>query len=197
MTWASHTRRFSMTAAALAVMVFLAACSSEDPSTSSGGSNTPLSASGLGDASGRELVEELESLPLEERPSDFVASVETEEVVMVDEDGNESSVPLPVDEFYLSVAPYVDQTHECFFHSLTTCVGEMGNEELEVTVVEEDTGEVLVDETVQTHDNGFFGLWLPRDVDAELTIEHDGLTSTAPISTGEGDPTCLTTSQLA
>ncbi|TLP71722.1 CueP family metal-binding protein [Nesterenkonia sphaerica] len=161
-----------------------------------GGSDTGLSASGLEDASGRELVEELESLPLEERPTDFVASVETEEVVMIEEDGNESSVPLPEDEFYLSVAPYVDQTHDCFFHSLTTCVGEMGNEELEVTVVDEDTGEALFDETVQTHDNGFFGLWLPRDLDAELTIEHDGLTSTAPISTGEGDPTCLTTSQL-
>lgn len=196
MTRASHTRRLSTTAAALAAMVFLAACSSEDPSTTSAGSDAPLSASGLEDASGRELVEELESLPLDERPTDFVASVETEEVVMIDEDGNESSVPLPEDEFYLSVAPYVDQTHDCFFHSLTTCVGEMGNEELEVTVVDEDTGDILVDETVQTHDNGFFGLWLPRDVDAELTIEHDGLTSTVPISTGEGDPTCLTTSQL-
>lgn len=196
MTRASHTRRFSTAAATLAAMIFLAACSSEDPSTTSGGSDTGLSASELEDASGRELVEELESLPLEERPTDFVASVETEEVVMIEEDGNESSVPLPEDEFYLSVAPYVDQTHDCFFHSLTTCVGEMRNEELEVTVVDEDTGEALFDETVQTHDNGFFGLWLPRDLDAELTIEHDGLTSTAPISTGEGDPTCLTTSQL-
>ena len=196
MTRASHTRRFSATAAALAAMVFLAACSSEDPSTSSGGSDTPLSASGLEDASGRELVEELERLSLEERPTDFVASVETEEVVMIDEDGNESSVPLPEDEFYLSVAPYVDQTHECFFHSLTTCVGEMSNEELEVTVVEEDTGELLFDEAVQTEDNGFFGLWLPRDIEAELIIEYDGLTSSAPISTGEGDPTCLTTSHL-
>ncbi|GAA4828351.1 CueP family metal-binding protein [Garicola koreensis] len=197
MTQASRTRRFSTTAAALAAMVFVAACSSEDPSAPSGGSATALSVSGLEDASGRELVEELEKLPLAERPTDFVASVETEAVVMIDDEGNESTVPLPEDEFYLSVAPYVDQTHECFFHSLTTCVGEMGNEELEVTVVKGDTGEVLVDETVQTHDNGFFGLWLPRDIDAELSIEHEGLTSTAPISTGEGDPTCLTTSQLA
>lgn len=197
MTQASRPRRFSTTAAALAAMVFVAACSSEDPSAPSGGSATALSVSGLEDASGRELVEELEKLPLAERPTDFVASVETEAVVMIDDEGNESTVPLPEDEFYLSVAPYVDQTHECFFHSLTTCVGEMGNEELEVTVVKGDTGEVLVDETVQTHDNGFFGLWLPRDIDAELSIEHEGLTSTAPISTGEGDPTCLTTSQLA
>lgn len=192
----SHTRRFSTSAVALTAMVFVAACSSEDPSVTSGGSNTALSASGLQDASGRELVEELERLPLAERPTNFVASVETEAVVMIDEEGNQSSVPLPEDEFYLSVAPYVDETHECFFHSLTTCVGEMREEELEVTVVEEATGEVLVNQTVQTHDNGFFGLWLPRDIDAELTIEHDGLTSTAPISTGEGDPTCLTTSQL-
>lgn len=197
MTRASHTRRFSATAGALAAMVFFTACSSEEPSSpASGAGETALSALGLEDASGRELVEELERLPLEDRPTDFLASVETEAVVMIDDEGNESSVPLPEDEFYLSVAPYVDQTHECFFHSLTTCVGEMGNEELEVTVVEEDTEELLLDETVQTEDNGFFGLWLPRDIEAELIIEYDGLRSSAPISTRDGDPTCLTTFHL-
>lgn len=196
MNRSNHAGRFRTTAAAFAAMVFIAGCASQDPSSPSGASDTPLSASGLEDASGREVVEKLERLPLEERPTDFVASVETEAVVMVDDQGKESWVPLPEDEFYVSVAPYVDQTHECFFHSLTTCVGEMSNEELEVTVVEEGTGEVLVNETARTHDNGFFGLWLPRDIDAELTIEYDGLTSTAPISTREGDPTCLTTSQL-
>ncbi|MFS4491238.1 CueP family metal-binding protein, partial [Dietzia kunjamensis] len=48
-----------------------------------------------------------------------------------------------------------------------------------------------------TYDNGFLGLWLPRGITATLTIDHDGRTATAPISTGDDDLTCLTTMQLA
>lgn len=29
------------------------------------------------------------------------------------------------DEFYVSVTPYLEQTHDCFFHSRTTCLGEL------------------------------------------------------------------------
>ena len=139
----------------------------------------------------------LAGAPVEERPTDLIASVEPDAVVVTDEQGQEESVPLPEDEFYVSVAPYIDQTHDCFYHSLTTCLGELDNQEVDVTVTEEGTGEVLVDETLETYDNGFFGLWLPRDIDAEMTIEHEGLSSTTSLSTGEGDPTCLTTSRLS
>lgn len=191
------TRRFSAIAAALSAVLFLAACATDDSSPTSTEDEASLAAYGLEEASGREIVEELETMPLEERPTDFIASVETETVEIMDQSGTAASVPLPEDEFYLSVAPYIEQTHECYFHSLTTCVGELGEEEFDVTVTDEETGEVLVEETVQTQDNGFLGLWLPRDIDAELTIEHNDLTSTTPISTSEGDPTCLTTSQLA
>ena len=44
--------------------------------------------------------------------------------------------------------------------------------------------------------NGFAGFWLPRDVDARLTVESDGRTGTATVSTTPDDPTCLTTLRL-
>jgi uncharacterized protein (DUF305 family) len=46
-------------------------------------------------------------------------------------------------------------------------------------------------------DNGFLGLRLPREIDAELTIECDGLSSATPISSSSDDPTCLTTAYLS
>ncbi|WP_308161454.1 CueP family metal-binding protein [Dietzia psychralcaliphila] len=59
------------------------------------------------------------------------------------------------------------------------------------------TGDTLIEEPRTTYDNGFLGLWLPRDISAILTINHEGRSATAPISTGEQDLTCLTTMQLA
>lgn len=58
-------------------------------------------------------------------------------------------------------------------------------------------GEVLVDETRETFDNGFVGFWAPRDIEGTLTIEHEGQTGAVPISTlNEDDPTCITTLRL-
>jgi hypothetical protein len=66
-----------------------------------------------------------------------------------------------------------------------------------VTVVDAATGEVLVEEDTTLGANGFVGLWLPRDVDAELRVEHEGRVGTTTVSTGDDDPTCLTTLRLA
>ena len=103
-------------------------------------------------------------------------------------------MPLTGDEFYVSFAPYVNQTHDCYYHSLTTCTGELGNADIHVTVTS-DAGEVLVDEDMTTFDNGFVGLWLPRDIEATLEVTYGDLSLTQDIATGEEDPTCLTTTQ--
>ena len=73
----------------------------------------------------------------------------------------------------------------------------MATEEVHVTVTDNASGDTLIDEPRITYDNGFLGLWLPRGITATLTIDHDGRTATAPISTGDDDLTCLTTMQLA
>ncbi|WP_281366691.1 CueP family metal-binding protein [Nocardioides massiliensis] len=77
----------------------------------------------------------------------------------------EVSLDVPEDRFYLAVAPYVDQTHECFYHSLTTCLGELDSADVRVKIVDEANDEVLVDEVRTTFDNGFLGFWLPRDIE--------------------------------
>lgn len=154
-----------------------------------------LQAHGLDGSDTRALIEQLDATPVDQRSSDFMAQVRPDTLVISDASGAETSLALPDEEFYVSIAPFVEETHECFFHSLTTCRGELAHETIDVTVVD-DSGTVLVDEAMTTFDNGFVGLWLPRDITATITLATDDRTVTDRISTGADDPTCLTTLQL-
>jgi hypothetical protein len=143
-----------------------------------------------------ELVHLLESAPLDARP-EVMASVRPREVLLADVDGaRQASVPVPAGEFYLSIAPYREHTHECYFHSLTTCTGELGETPVQIRIVDTTTGQVLVDETRTTYANGYVDVWLPTDITADVTIMADGRTGTARIRTGPDDLTCLTSLQL-
>lgn len=73
----------------------------------------------------------------------------------------------------------------------------MSSEAIDVRIVDNATGDVLVDEQVTTVDNGFAGFWLPRDIEATVEITHDGMTGQRTISTGDDGATCLTTLQLS
>ena len=146
--------------------------------------------------SATEVIDTLDRMPVEQRPTDLMASVRPD-VLIVSGDGAEVALPIPADRFYLSVAPYVDSTHECFNHSLTTCKGELGGEDVEVSLVEEGSGAVLVDGVKTVFDNGFVGFWLPKDTAGTLRITHEGKVAEATVSTNADDPTCLTTMQLA
>lgn len=181
--------------AALGLLLVLAAtgCSSGDEQPSD--ADEILAAHDLDGLEPRELVETLEATAVTDRPQDLIASVRTDVLAVADDAGNEAEIPLPADEFYVSIAPYVDSSHDCFYHSLTTCLGELGNEGVDVSIVADD-GTEIVSETLRTQDNGFFGLWLPRDIDATITIEHEGGSVQAPLATGPEDPTCITTFRL-
>ncbi len=189
--------RVRTAAAAATLLLTLTACfAAEDPTPPGAGPATGvplLAAHGLGEMTGREIVDHLDRLGGADRPSDLLASVRPDGLVLTD-GTEEIAVELP--EFYLSLAPYVDSTHECYYHSLTTCQGELVEEEVEVTFTTDD-GEVLVDETTTTFANGFVGYWLPPDVEGTLVVSHDGRSGTLPVSTGADDPTCLTTLQLS
>ncbi|MDP3968863.1 MAG: CueP family metal-binding protein [Nocardioides sp.] len=143
-----------------------------------------------------EIIDHLERLAAAERPTDLMASVRPGDL-MISADTGELSLDVPEDRFYLSVAPYVDQTHECFYHSLTTCLGELDSAEVQVQIVDETNDEVLVDETRTTFDNGFTGFWLPRDIEGTLRVTYDGKTGSTRFTTDQDAPTCLTTLQLA
>lgn len=196
----------SLVALSLAAVVALAGCSSPAPSSPAGGQTKPaasapagqssdvLAAVGLGGLSGKQIVDQLDQDPTA-RPLPMKASVRYDHVVVGNESG-EVNVPIEGDEFYLSIAPYASQTHECFYHSLATCRGEMAAEQVHVKIVDE-AGTVLVDEDVTTYANGFVGFWLPKDIKGEVTVTADGKTGTVPFATGPQDATCLTTLKVA
>ncbi|PYH00779.1 hypothetical protein CVV67_09395 [Arthrobacter stackebrandtii] len=183
-------------------MLFAAGCSAKTPGSGSsapaGSANPDLIAElGFAGMDAKEIITELDALPLEQRPAGIMASIRPDELVLMDAAKREAAVPMPADEFYVSVAPYVAQTHECHFHSLTTCVGEQRNKEMSVTVKDNATGKAVLEEKRSTFDNGFMGLWLPRGIDATLTIGFDGKSATQALSTKAGDDaTCVTTAQL-
>ncbi|WP_435300396.1 CueP family metal-binding protein [Timonella sp. A28] len=157
-----------------------------------------LAAHDLSGKSAKEVIAALDAQAVADRPSDLRASIRPTGLLLIDQDNGEATLPMPDDEFYLSIAPYVSQTHECHFHSLTTCRGELGNKDITLTIVDDATGKTLVEQTTQTFDNGFVGVWLPRDIDATVTVESEGKSATTQISThGDEDATCLTTMKLA
>lgn len=143
------------------------------------------------------LIDTLDATPVAARPAGLTASVRPGELQLTDAAGRKASLPLPADRFYLSIAPYVDGTHECHFHSLTTCRGELSGAELDVTVLDGATGDVLISGQRTAFDNGFVGLWLPRGITVDVTIGYQGRQAHATVSTAAGDAaTCLTTMRL-
>lgn len=186
-------------AVAGALLVTLAGCSTTTLDADQTPASTTdqaafLAAHDLDGMDGAQIVDHLDRVPVADRPTDLMASVRADQLLLTDAE-QEVAVPLGEDRFYLSVAPYVDQTHECYYHSLTTCLGELANEDIAVRIIDE-AGEVLVDEQVTTFDNGFVGFWLPRDVDGTIEVTYGGLTGQSAFSSSDEGATCLTTLQL-
>lgn len=204
MSTSPQLRRSTLATLLAAGALLLTGCSTT-PSDPAGSAETAagsvLDRYGLTGMDAREIIDHLDTMAVAERPATLLASVQPGELVLTDSaltntaGSATETLPMPAGEFYLSVAPYQDQTHGCTFHSLTTCLGEMAGETLDLTVTD-DAGQLVLDETRTTYDNGFVGLWLPRDLSGTLTLEHEGKTATAPITTGDNDLTCLTTTQL-
>ncbi|MCT1657081.1 CueP family metal-binding protein [Brevibacterium luteolum] len=143
-----------------------------------------------------EIIDHLDQLEIADRPADLIASVYPDELVLTD-NRQEVTLDLPQNLSYLSIAPYVDQTHDCFYHSLTTCQGELSNETIDVQITDSTTGETVVDEQITTFDNGFVGFWVPSDINGTIEISHDGRTGTSDFTTTDDGATCITDLQLA
>jgi hypothetical protein len=110
-------------------------------------------------------------------------------------DVGEASVQLPVDTMVLAVAPYVTTTHSCAIHSISGCTGELVSVEISVFAVALD-GTVLIDEVMTSMDNGFIELWLPRNMEIDLTIEAEGKQVLGSVTTYDTSPTCIVDLQL-
>jgi hypothetical protein len=123
------------------------------------------------------------------------ASITAEQLIVTDKSGSETTYPLPQDEFFVSIAPYIENTHPCAIHSLTGCQGELTEKEFNV-YIEDQEGNVVVNQTLTSQANGFIDLWLPRDKTYKATIEYEGKAAEAEFSTFADDDTCITTIQL-
>lgn len=197
----TKVRRFaapSILSALVVGVLLLTGCSPSAPETTPNASaDAIITDHDLEGLDAKQIIEKLDTMLVADRPTNLIASVRPSELLLTDDQERTSAVPMPDDEFYVSFAPYVNQTHECYFHSLTTCRGELQNKEIFVTVVDDATGETVIDQTMRTYDNGFAGLWLSRGLNATLTIQYDGLSVTSAIATtSDEDPTCLTALQL-
>lgn len=188
--------------AAIASGIALTGCTAAPPGPASPpASSTAADADLLADhdlagLDATQIIERLDAMHVEDRPADLMASVQPDTVVLTDGQERETRLPMPEDEVYIAVAPYLDQTHECHFHSLTTCLGELGDAEVRIVLTDAD-GDILIDEVRRTFDNGFVGLWVPRGIEATLTVERDGREGTVDLSTtGKDDPTCITSLRL-
>ncbi|NLZ57744.1 MAG: hypothetical protein GX898_05490 [Corynebacterium sp.] len=143
-----------------------------------------------------EMINHLDRLPVDERPTDMLASIQQTEL-LISTGTEETTLPLPEGQAYISIAPYAEQTHTCHHHSLTTCLGELANEPVTVTIRDDNSGEILIQQDTITYDNGFIGFWLPTDLEGTIEISHDGRSGSTPFSTREDGATCVTTLQVA
>ena len=123
------------------------------------------------------------------------ASITSSELIVTDENEKVVTYELPEEEFFVSIAPFINETHPCAIHSLTGCQGELVEEEFNIHI-EDSKGNVILDEKKQTEANGFIDLWLPRDDTFSVVITQDDKKTSSEISTFEGDDTCITTMQL-
>lgn len=123
------------------------------------------------------------------------ASITSQQLIVMDADANETVYTLPENEFFVSIAPFINETHPCKDHSLTGCQGELVGKEIDV-LIENGNGEVIVDETMTTMQNGFIDLWLPRDEAYVIELSHNGKKVSGDLTTFEEDGTCVTTLQL-
>ncbi|MEJ1088863.1 CueP family metal-binding protein [Microbacterium sp. Mu-80] len=196
-----RTRSAALTAGLIALVLTISGCSVAEVPAEPDTSKSQSGASGLAELAGldaREVIEQLDTTALVERAEGLQASIRPDELVLVDDSGDDLVLPMPEDEVYIAFAPYATQTHDCTFHAPNSCVGEMQHATIVITITDAASGEVYVDEQATTYDNGFIGYWLPRDVDATVTVTADGKTGSVEITTrGTESPTCITTLQVA
>ncbi len=144
---------------------------------------------GLDGLSVIEMVNALDSRT--DEPAGLSVSITPTTLKLYDND-KEFDFDLPKDQFYVSFAPYINQTHPCTQHNLVFCRSELVNQVMHVTITKTD-GTVLLDEDKTTMANGFIGLWLPKNIEGTLKVDYNNLTVTIPLTTNDTSDTCITT----
>lgn len=137
----------------------------------------------------KEMVYKLDSITNEK--DGLNASITGTTLILFDNE-KEYDFSLPKDEFYVSFAPYINEVHPCQTHNLVSCRGELFNKEFEVSIVKKN-GTVISNQKMKSMNSGFIGIWLPRDIEATMTIKYNGLSVSQSIGTFVKSDTCITT----
>lgn len=154
--------------------------------------NAFLAKNGLAGKTTEQMVEAIDQSP-QARPLGFSAGITSRELVL--SDGQQKfSYPLG-DKFYLSFAPYLQQTHPCLNHSLSGCQGEMVNTPFEVKITDK-AGNVILNKTLTSQPNGFIGVWLPRNTEGTVSVSYQGRAAHSSFATFDDSQTCMTTLPL-
>lgn len=126
---------------------------------------------------------------------DVVTFVTPEKVTFKFKDGQMISVPLPDDVMMVSIAPYINKTHECSTHYMSSCDAEMKSTKVKIVAVTAG-GKTLINKTMKTAPTGFLDLWLPRNQAINITVSAKGKRATGKIFTNRDSKTCETTLKL-
>ncbi|MFV0321478.1 MAG: CueP family metal-binding protein [Alphaproteobacteria bacterium] len=110
-------------------------------------------------------------------------------------DNQQVVIPLQ-DEFFVSIAPYENKTHDCSYHVPTGCTGEMMGKKIQLKITDQKTGVVIKDEQIEVQKDGFVDLWLPKDKEFLIEFDYKDKKASQIIPTGKNDLTCITTMQL-
>lgn len=102
---------------------------------------------------------------------------------------------LPEDEMYVAIAPYIDNTHTCSTHYLSSCQGEMYDENFELTISDENN-HTFFEGFVKTGMNGFFELWLPRGQEFSFNLQFREMKSVFILGSFDNSNTCVTNVRL-
>jgi len=126
---------------------------------------------------------------------DIVTFVTPDTVNFKFKDGETISIPLPDDVMIVSIAPYINKTHECATHYMSSCDAELKNEDMKITAFTAG-GKILINKTMKTGPTGFLDLWLPRNQVIDIAVSAKGKNATGKIYTYRNSKTCDTTLKL-
>jgi hypothetical protein len=126
---------------------------------------------------------------------DVVTFVTPEKVNFKFKDGQIISIPLPDDVMMVSIAPYIDKTHTCATHYISSCDAELKSTNIKVLAVTAG-GKTLINKTIKTAPTGFLDLWLPRNQAIDIKVSAKGKSATGKIFTNRDSKTCETTLKL-
>ncbi|MDT8337152.1 MAG: CueP family metal-binding protein [Candidatus Izemoplasmatales bacterium] len=149
-----------------------------------------LQKAGLANLEITELIERLEN---NEFTGEVKSSITDQEVRILIED-YEYKFALPEDMLYISFAPFISLTHECYTHSLTGCQGEMVNQEVYVRIYDLD-GNVVSEGFENTGEDGFIGLFLDSNEKYKILVSANFLSNEFLVD-GNLDQTCFTEVEL-